>query len=148
MSARQNFQIGDRVFTFESGNGIVSEIKAREENYSVIVNFDLLAREESFTTDGKRIKAGNRTLFFGNMPPLEIPQEWLETEDLPDLRDLATDDKIMVWFPHEQVWLRKRFAGINKAGQCLFFATGDSWTNGNMRECIAEKWRLPSPDEL
>ena len=148
MKTRTDFRVGDKVFCFGLGNGAVSKVSSRleETNYPVAVQFE---SDEccSFTSDGRRYAHEEyRCLFHGEMPV--IPQEWTIVDDTPKLSHLNIDDKIMV-SETGHIWLKRRFAGIDRTGMATAFADGaDMWGSGDQLQVSWKLWRLPTEEEL
>jgi hypothetical protein len=146
MKTRTDFRVGDKVFCFGFGNGIVDLASTDPVNDYIRVKF-LLNKYSCFTMDGKRFdNEPDRCLFHGEMPV--IPQEWTIVDDPPNLSDLKIDDKIMVSETGHN-WLKRRFAGMSRAGMPTTFAYGaDSWGSDESEPLIWAKWRLPTEEEL
>jgi hypothetical protein len=146
MKTRTNFKLGDVVHDRRFlGNGLVVEIDYMNE-YPLKVKFSQCPGNDSYTLDGRYQCKSPRTLFFGPLP--EVPKEWIEIEDKSLLTDLKIDDKVMVRDDDDEMWERRRFAGIHDDGLIMCFNLGaDSWSES---ESPSEwkQWRLPTEEEL
>jgi hypothetical protein len=148
MKTRKDFRVGDKVFCFGFGQGIVKKVSECDDAHPIFVEFEDCDGNINvcyFTLDGKRYDDEKRCLFHGELPI--IPPEWIEVEDKPNINDLRIDDKIMVKPFDDPEWIKRRFAGINKRGELLAFNNGlDSWIGGPVSTWY--EWRLPTEEEL
>lgn len=150
MRTREDFRVGDKVFCFGFGNGVVKTVReCSEDDYPLYVAFrDCDDNYETcyFTSDGRRYLDEKRCLFHGEMPI--IPPEWIEVEDKPNINDLKIDDKIMVKCNRDTCWIKRFFAGISEDNEkVLCFLNGaNSWTSNLTSEW--DEWRLPTEEEL
>jgi hypothetical protein len=146
MKTRTEFRLGDVVHDRRfNGNGLVVEIDYAD-NYPINVKFSGNEEYGSYTFEGKYHWEFPRTLFFGPLP--EVQKEWVEIEYKPLLTDLKINDKVMVRDCDDEMWERRRFAGIDDDGLIMCFNLGaDSWAESESPSEWKE-WRLPTEEEL
>jgi hypothetical protein len=118
--AKTIFKVGDRVWDFRYGWGVVEE-NNDDQHFPVFVRFDD-GEGCAFTLDGRFDTDQNRTLFFAEIP---IPKEALERPRL----DLKVDDRVLVRNGDGGEWLKHHFAGWPDGVGIRTFESGKtSWT--------------------
>jgi hypothetical protein len=149
MKTRKDFRVGDKVFCFGFGQGIVKKVSECYHIFDIFVEFEGCDGNINvcyFTLDGKRYGDEKRCLFHGELPI--IPPEWIEVEDKPNINDLKIDDKIMVKCNRDTCWIKRFFAGISEDNERVmcFLNGANSWTSNITSEW--DEWRLPTEEEL
>jgi len=122
--------VGDRLYSFEEGWGIVEDIT--DSDYPLIVQFK--SKRVGFTIDGKRWKLSQNPTLFWDKIEFEVPKR-----PLPDLK---VDTKVIVWASEEDTRKEKRyFKEFNKDGGIACFTHGaTSWNAKGV--VVWEHWEL------
>lgn len=108
----KNAKIGDRVWSFVDGWGVLSKIN--NEDRKVSVYFDDGSRD-SFTIDGKRFCSDRYPVLFRDKIKFTIPKK--------PLHSLKIDTKVMVW-NDDTTKFKAHFKEFNNYGKIVCFASG------------------------
>jgi len=131
-----NFQVDDRVFDMQYGEGTVTE-SAGTVSYPITVCF-LDNRVETYTVEG-------RILNSFAMPTLYFEKPYIVDTEPCRLPDLAVDTPVLVKHSACDKW-RKRYFKCWFGGRCVTWdGGGTAWSA--MTSTSWTRWKLPENEE-
>jgi hypothetical protein len=136
MNYFDGIEVGDKVWDFTYGWGIVANVDSTHEYPIQVIRENV--SQDYYTLDGKPLVNHNQTLFWNEIK-FEVPSK--------PLPKLVVDAKVLVKQTEDDEWVNRYFSHWEPSRRIACFDSGTtSWTadtNPSTRTSLWKYWKLP-----